>query len=190
MTETPQDTVDLIDQLNRDYETLHTEKEDAFWASYMGLSDNPDEARQTLSDAEIKQNRWLQDPDRLIEIRDRIEALGLDQREPANDAELSLWGWQHTLQAHAIESPEARALSEEVVELETALAGARAKMPLGYQLPDQAVTRASSVELGTMLRSDPDESRRRAAWQGRLLRVPQQGPLRARRQLPLPPRRE
>ena len=26
MTETPQDTVDLIDQLNRDYETLHTEK--------------------------------------------------------------------------------------------------------------------------------------------------------------------
>ena len=106
MTETPQDTVDLIDQLNRDYETLHTEKEDAFWASYMGLSDNPDEARQTLSDAEIKQNRWLQDPDRLIEIRDRIEALGLDQREPANDAELSLWGWQHTLQAHAIESPE------------------------------------------------------------------------------------
>ena len=49
----------------------------------MGLSDNPDEARQTLSDAEIKQNRWLQDPDRLIEIRDRIEALGLDQREPA-----------------------------------------------------------------------------------------------------------
>ena len=166
MTETPQDTVDLIDQLNRDYETLHTEKEDAFWASYMGLSDNPDEARQTLSDAEIKQNRWLQDPDRLIEIRDRIEASGLDQREPANDAELSLWGWQHTLQAHAIESPEARALSEEVVELETALAGARAKMPLGYQLPDQAVTRASSVELGTMLRSDPDESRRRAAWQG------------------------
>ena len=69
MTETPQDTVDLIDQLNRDYETLHTEKEDAFWASYMGLSDNPDEARQTLSDAEIKQNRWLQDPDRLIEIQ-------------------------------------------------------------------------------------------------------------------------
>ena len=39
-------------------------------------------------------------------------------------------------------------------------------MPLGYQLPDQALTRASSVELGTMLRSDPDESRRRAAWQG------------------------
>ena len=153
MDEKAVDNTDWIDHLNHEYETLHTHKEDAFWASYMGLTEDPDQARQTLSQAEIHQNRWLQDPERLREVRRRIQEAGLDSREPANDQELGLWGWQHTLQAHAIESEEGRELSEKVIELETDLAGARAKMPLGYQLPNQELTRASSVELGTLLQS-------------------------------------
>jgi hypothetical protein len=166
MDEHAVDNAEWIDQLNQEYETLHTQKEDAFWASYMGLTEDPDHARQELSQAEIRQNRWLQDPERLREVRRRIKAAGLDAREPSNDKELGLWGWQHTLQAHAIESEEGRSLSEKVIELETDLAGARAKMPLGYQLPNQELTRASSVELGTLLRSSPDENLRHAAWQG------------------------
>ena len=29
---------DLVDELNHEYERLHTAKEDAFWTAYMGLS--------------------------------------------------------------------------------------------------------------------------------------------------------
>jgi hypothetical protein len=41
MDEHAVDNAEWIDQLNQEYETLHTQKEDAFWASYMGLTEDP-----------------------------------------------------------------------------------------------------------------------------------------------------
>lgn len=153
------DTRTLLDELDRTYEALHTAKEDAFWRAKMGLADDAALAQEELSRREIEWQAFLTDPDRLRAVREA--AL------PDDDGDRTrLAGWRATFEAHAIESGEARALAAEIVEAEGRLEHARGRMELGYRHPDRGFTRASSVELGTMLRGEPREDLRRAAWDG------------------------
>src|SRR5690606_19079888 len=62
---------------------------------------------------------------------------------------------------------EARRLSAEIVELEGLLAEKRGAMRLGFVDPEtRDFVPASSVRLALMIRMDPDEDRRRAAFDG------------------------
>jgi Peptidase family M3 len=156
---------DYLADLNRDYERLHTAKEDAFWTAYMGLSPDAAAARADYDRREIELKRFLQDPARLADVRAQREAAERGG-EPAETL-TSLRGWEATFGAHAIESADARALAEEIVAAEGALAGARGGMKLGFTDPaSKQFTPASSVRLGAMLLSETDEARRRAAWEG------------------------
>jgi hypothetical protein len=146
-------------ELNRAYERLHTAKEDAFWSARMGLALDPGEAQAELARREIELARFLSDAPRLE--RARAELL----RAPPGDERTALSGWVATLEAHAIEGAEARALSEELVAAEGRLEELRGGMSLGYRHPDRGFVPASSVRLGVMLKSEPDESLRRAAWE-------------------------
>jgi hypothetical protein len=170
----------LVERLNHDYERLHTAKEDAFWAAYMGLTSDPAAARAELDRREIALRRFLQDPERLAVVAaaraaaegqgsDRAGAPAVQPRGAAADATLtSLRGWERTLAAHAIADGAARALGEAIVATEGALANARGAMALGYRDPGAggAFVPASSVRLGAMVLSEPDAARRRAAWEG------------------------
>lgn len=161
MTATP---AEHAEALNRDYERLHTAKEDAFWAAYMGLEDDPDEARKTLGEREMALGSFMQDPARLASTRD---ALTRAEREGAPDAiVVALRGWASTFEAHVIDSVEGRGLVEEITEIESGLARARSKMNLGYDRPGVGFTEASSVELGVLVGTHRDEATRRAAWRG------------------------
>lgn len=147
--------------LNRRYEALHVSKEDAFWTAYMGLSPDAAAARADYDRKEIELKRFLQDPANLAAVRAQLPTAG--------DAETStvLRGWEATFAAHAIEKPEARALAEEIIAAEGALAGSRGSMKLGFSDPaTRQFTPASSVRLAAMLLSESDEARRRAAWEG------------------------
>ena len=75
-------------------------------------------------------------------------------------------GWHRTLSAHAIDSEEARVLAGEIIEAEGELAEARGGMELGYRDAEGVFHKASSVRLGVMLGTDPEESLRKAAWMG------------------------
>ena len=152
----------LLRRLNEEHSRLHTAKEDAFWTSKMGLGGDAAAARKAYDEAEIALQRFLQDPLRLRDVREaRKAAKGL----PPDDA-VALEGWERTFAAHVIDSAAARHLFEEIVGLEGKLAGARGAMKLGYQDPQAGFVAASSVKLGAMLRSEPREELRRAAWQG------------------------
>lgn len=152
----------LLDELNDGYVRLHTSKEDAFWSSYMGLEQDADRARAELDRREIELQRFLRDPGRLQQVREALAANGA--LEP--DDRAALEGWRATFEAHAIDSAEARALAERIVEAEGALARARGEMPLGYVDPEQGLVRASSVKLAVMLKTEQDPRLRRAAWEG------------------------
>ena len=148
-------------ELNHRYESLHVAKEDAFWTAYMGLSPDATAARADYDRKEIELKRFLQDPAQLAAVRGQLAGAG--------DAETAtvLRGWEATFAAHAIEKPEARALAEEIIAAEGALAGSRGAMKLGFTDPaTKQFTPASSVRLAAMLLSESDESRRRAAWGG------------------------
>ncbi|MCO5171670.1 MAG: M3 family metallopeptidase [Planctomycetes bacterium] len=151
----------LIDDLAEGYVRLHTTKEDAFWTSYMGLAPDAAAARAELDRREIELQRFLRDPGRLGQVRAALAAPGL-----AGDERTALEGWRATFEAHAIDSAEARALAERIVEAEGALARARGEMPLGYVDPERGLVRASSVKLAVMLKTEQDARLRRAAWEG------------------------
>jgi hypothetical protein len=152
----------VLEQIKQRYVDLHTRKEDLFWMTKMGVADDLAAARKAMAEAEIQWNRFLQDPKRLASLRE-VEACGEgDERERR-----VLRGWIRMLEAHVIERPEARRISEEIVELEGALAEKRGGMRLGFTDPaTNEFVSASSVRLALMMRTDPDEDRRRAAFEG------------------------
>lgn len=156
----------LLERLNTEYLHRHQAKEDLFWSSYMGLTETPDATRHALGESEVELNRWLQDPDRLKSVRAMNQSIQANLQPATAVQREALAGWERTLDAHAIESAEARALAEEIVYREAQLASARASMQLGYQLPGESLTQASSVALSGMVRADKSEARRKAAWEG------------------------
>lgn len=156
----------LVARLDSEYDRLHVAKEDAFWAAYMDLTDHPQQARETLGEREIELQRFLQDPARRRSIEQARQHASTTGPSLDADLKLAIEGWCATFAAHGIDSAEGQAISEEIVHQETALAAARGAMELGYTVPGSAKVRASSVELGGMLRTDPDPVRRRAAWEG------------------------
>jgi hypothetical protein len=152
----------ILRDLSDEYLALHTHKEDLFWVSKMGLAVDSQEAQERFARAEIAVNRFLQSPDRLRRLRD------LDGANAGSDDDRHvLHGWIAMFAAHVVEDPAGRKLSEEIVEREQALEHARGTMELGFVDPDTgAFNRASSVKLSLMMRTDHDERRRRAAFEG------------------------
>ncbi|RLB53395.1 MAG: peptidase M3 [Deltaproteobacteria bacterium] len=143
------------------YCALHTAKEDLFWESKMGLSDDAADCQRRGADAEKKWNAFLQDPARLEGLRS-LEAAAADDEEREITG-----GWIAMLAAHVVESPEGRRLSEEIVEREADLATTRGAMKLGYRDPGTGEqVRASSNRLALMARTHEDPAVRKAAWEG------------------------
>lgn len=151
-----------LTQLQEEFLALHQRKEDLFWTVKMGTVDDRDAAARQLAEAEIALNRFLQSPQRLKALRE-LESDG----SGSADERRILRGWIATLAANVVEKPEAQALSEEIVGMEQALARTRGEMTLGFVDPATGrLERASSVRLMLMLKTDPDEARRRAAYEG------------------------
>lgn len=162
----------FVDGLNTDYERLHTAKEDAFWAAYMGLLPDAESARADLVAKDNAWKRFLADPSRLEQVREIIQRGQDAWNDDDDDVEIptaeeatALDGWLATFEAHVIESKAAQKLHEEITHDEGALATARGGMKLGYTAADGTVVPASSVRLGVMVSNDKDEGVRRAAWE-------------------------
>lgn len=156
---------ETLSRLKDEFLALHERKEDLFWVARMGTADDPDLANRDLAEAEVTLNRFLQDPEQLASLRALESAEGTPDR--SEEEQRVLRGWLAMLGANVIASPEARALSEEIVALEQELQARRRAMPLGFI--DPATGRfeaASSVRLSLMVRTDADEARRRAAYEG------------------------
>lgn len=144
------------------YLALHTQKEDLFWTVKMGLASDPDAASKSFAKAEIELNRFLQDPTRFERLR------SANGRESLSDSERrELDGWLRLLRCHTIESEAARRLSEDIVEAEAALARARGGMKCGYVDPSTGTfVSASTNKLALLVSNDPQESVRKAAFEG------------------------
>jgi hypothetical protein len=154
------DSAHLAARLDAEYARRHTAKEDAFWNARMGLADDARAAQVELDRLDVELQGFLQDPERLAEVRAALRA-------PVDGAtRVRLEGWQRTFESHVIESAQARELAAELVADEGQLEHARGAMELGFVDPERGFTRASSVKLAAMLRSDTVEARRRAAFEG------------------------
>lgn len=151
-----------LTELKDQYLALHTRKEDLFWIAKMGLAADAAASQRELGEAEIALNRFLQDTDRLASLR-KLESSG--QGTPEEKQILA--GWIAMFAAHGVADPEARKLSARIVEAEQELQVKRGGMKLGYVDPDSGeFVAASSVKLANLVRTEPDERRRKAAFEG------------------------
>lgn len=151
----------FLQEIQETFLQLHTEKEQWFWRVKMGLSVAKDGGNDKLAQAEIQLNRFLQSPERLAQLR------ALEHQVSSAQEQHILQGWIAMFAANVIENPEGRALSEEIVHLEQELAQKRGGMKLGWIDPDTGVfQKASSVQLSLIMRTNPNESHRKAAFEG------------------------
>lgn len=142
-----------LNRLNADYLQVHRRKEDLFWSTYMGTSD--DQAGFTAAEQAYK--AFCADPARLPVLREMLAQ--------AEEAELrrGLGGWIAFFECNVIEDPQAAALMAELVAAEAELFARRKGLRLtlldeqGRQVP------GSLPAASTALAASSDEAVRQSA---------------------------
>ncbi|MFQ2358949.1 M3 family metallopeptidase [Aeromonas dhakensis] len=142
-----------LNQLNADYLQVHRRKEDLFWSTYMGTSD--DQAGFTAAEQAYK--AFCADPARLPVLR--------EMHAMAEETELKrgLAGWIAFFECNVIEAPAAAALMDELVAAEAALFARRRELKLTL-LDEQGREVAGSLPAAsTALAASSNEAVRQSA---------------------------
>ncbi|MFQ1807218.1 M3 family metallopeptidase [Aeromonas veronii] len=142
-----------FNQLNADYLQVHRRKEDLFWSTYMGTSD--DQAGFTAAEQAYK--AFCANPARLPELREMLAQADED------DLKRGLQGWIAFFECNVIEDPAAAALMDELVAAEAALFARRKGLKLTL-LDEQGQQVAGSLPAAsTSLAASPNEAVRQSA---------------------------
>ncbi|WP_421286917.1 M3 family metallopeptidase [Aeromonas veronii] len=142
-----------FNQLNADYLQVHRRKEDLFWSTYMGTSD--DQAGFTTAEQAYK--AFCANPARLPELREMLVQADED------DLKRGLQGWIAFFECNVIEDPAAAALMDELVAAEAALFARRKGLKLTL-LDEQGQQVAGSLPAAsTSLAASPNEAVRQSA---------------------------
>ncbi len=142
-----------FNQLNADYLHVHRRKEDLFWSTYMGTSD--DQAGFTAAEQTYK--AFCANPARLPELREMLAQADED------DLKRGLQGWIAFFECNVIEDPAAAALMDELVAAEAALFARRKGLKQSL-LDEQGQQVAGSLPAAsTSLAASPNEAVRQSA---------------------------
>ena len=157
----------LIERLNKRYDSLHREFEDAFWATKMGLKDSPVGTGEALSKSKTAYEGFLADPANLKEVQTALEAL-VDGQDAQGEDQKILSIMEKTFRCYQLPSKEAEDLRQRITEDEFVLQNEiRGGMKLGYVDPKSGnFVKASSVLLRTTMATAEDEETRKAAYDG------------------------
>ncbi len=150
----------FFQQLNQDYLRVHRTKEDLFWDTYMGISDD----HAGFAKAEQAFKAFLSDATRLGEVRAHLARL---EREPANDERDALRhglkGWLALFECHILDSEEARRCMNELIELEAELFAKRQHFTMTHLNERCEREEASLGMLSTNLGTNRDETARKSS---------------------------
>ena len=157
----------FIDDVNAQYEALHTDFEAQFWGTKMALSTDHEPLsgpKRAYSVAELTKTKqameaFLGDEAKLETARALLAAT--DDAEEKKTLELMT----RAFGCYIMESAEAKALRASATETEGALESARNSMTLGATF-DGAFEELSSVALRSRMRVDGDETARKACYDG------------------------
>ncbi|MFT5483541.1 MAG: oligoendopeptidase F [Halieaceae bacterium] len=107
-----------LDTLNQQYLVIHKGKEDFFWDTYMGLSDD----HEGSTKAETEWTEFLSAATKISEIEAYILQA---HNDPASEQKAStltgLQGWLAMFKSHALESESAKSLKAELIQFEAGL---------------------------------------------------------------------
>ena len=151
----------FFDYLNRAYLAVHKTKEDLFWTTYMGTSDD----HEGFVRAESAYKEFIGDPAKLVETREQLARVRDSGPGAEREALLhGLTGWLALFEANIIDSPEGRTRMREIVDAESALFE-RKRGHESRHLNDRGESEVASLPmLATNLSTNRVEERRRSSF--------------------------
>src|SRR5580765_1260885 len=152
-----------FDELNGVYNAVHKTKEDLFWATYMGTSDD----QAGFARAERAYKDFISDPERLRTTRDHLARLQPVSPSAERDAlRHGLRGWLAVFEANIIDNDEGHALMRAIIDAESALfANKRELQPRHINERGESEVATLSM-LATTQATNPLEERRRSSFDG------------------------
>ncbi|MGF1755066.1 M3 family metallopeptidase [Vibrio makurazakiensis] len=152
----------FLNQLNQRYLSIHRNKEDFFWETYMGISEDHEGSTQ----AQTQWNDFLSASSQIKEIKAQLEhatsILDADEREKTITG---LTGWLATFQAHAIESEHSQQLKADLIKFEAKLFEMKQNHVMTYVDENGQQVEGSLPVLGAAVRTNENESVRQSAHQ-------------------------
>ncbi|MBI3229150.1 MAG: peptidase M3 [Burkholderiales bacterium] len=149
-------------QINQEYLALHKAKEDLYWATYMGTSDD----HSGFTHAEQALKAFISCPTRLANTRQHRASVQALPATPERDALLhGLTGWIALFEANIIETPEARALMDQLIAKESELFAANQKTQF-FHLNEKGESELASLSsLITNMAFNPVEQYRKSSFE-------------------------
>ncbi|WP_265583977.1 M3 family metallopeptidase [Chitinimonas koreensis] len=150
----------FFERLNRDYLEVHETKENLFWSTYMGTSDD----HAGFARAEQAYKDFISDPALLAETRRQLAAVEAEPAGAERDALLhGLKGWLALFESNIVDNDEARVLMRELIEAEADLFARRKELLLEHVNEQGETEEASLSMLATNLAMNPDETARKSS---------------------------
>ena len=157
----------FVNKVNEDYAKKHFSFEKQFWGTKMALKSTDETPYSTdlLSSTKKEMEDLLADPNILADAKAHREAIG-DDASP--DLAKTLDIIIKTCGCYTMPTASAKSIREETSKVEGTLEKNRNEMKLGYTDPADSSTfhEMSSVGLRNLLRTSPEESTRKAAYEG------------------------
>lgn len=147
--------------LNHGYNAVHKVKEDLFWTTYMGTSDD----HEGFARAEGAFKDFISDPDRLGATRDHVQELeGLSAGTERDAVLKGLKGWVAVFEANIIDSDDGRDLMRQLIAAEGDLFAKRKTFEPRH-INEQGESEVGTLSsLATNLTTNPIEERRRSSF--------------------------
>jgi oligoendopeptidase F len=156
---------DYFNTLNTDYLSLAEPKEDLFWTTFMGTSEDHD----ARAESEKTYNHFISNPERIVELKQQIAAAEkLEDSEEKAALLHGLSGWLNFFQINAIEDAAARDMEGDIIQDDADLFEKRKQLTLYYTDDKGERLEASTLVLGTNLVSSDNEDVRKSSHQGLL----------------------
>jgi len=152
----------FFQRLNHDYLAVHKAKEELFWATYMGTSDD----QVGFTAAESAYRDFISDAGRLAATRVHLTAVEGQPASAERDALIhGLHGWLGLFEANIIDNEQGRALMRELIEAEAVLFAARKEFKPEHINEAGERESASLTMLSTNAATNPDEQSRRSSYE-------------------------
>lgn len=156
---------DYLNSLNQGYLSIHRTKENFFWDTYMGLSDD----HEGSTKAETEWTSFLSAASQIADVKKHIEAAQrLEDSEEKTQTLIGLKGWLATFQAHALESEQAQALKAELIQFEADLFEKKQNHVMTFTDENGEQAEGSLPVLGANIRASEHESVRKTSHQALL----------------------
>lgn len=151
---------DYLNHLNQTYLTVHRNKENFFWETYMGLSD--DHAGSTA--AEANWISYLSESSTIAEIEAQIElAQEIQDQQEKQQTMIGLKGWLAMFRANAMESDQAKQQKQGLIEFESTLFEKKQKYVMTYSDDKGESCEGSLPVLSSVIRSSAHQPSRQSA---------------------------